>query len=111
MNHSISYDGSTLTVLLRGEIDHHGAKAIRETTDSLIQQQRPQALRLDFSSVTFMDSSGIGLIMGRYRMMSLYGGTLQVINVPEGLEKMMLLSGLGALNIIERRTPLYEHCE
>ena len=46
--------------------------------------------------------------MGRYRMMSLYGGYLKVINVPEALEKIMILSGLGALNIIERRENNYD---
>ena len=59
--------------------------------------------RLDFSGVSFMDSSGIGLIMGRYRLMSLYGGIVRVSNVPESLERMMKISGLNALDIIERR--------
>ena len=56
---------------------------------------------MDFSGVSFMDSSGIGLIMGRYRMMQLYGGILRVINIPESLRKIMILSGLGALDIME----------
>lgn len=103
MEPSISMDEDGLKVQLYGEIDHHTAKSIREATDILIQQKRPQTLRLDFAHVSFMDSSGIGLIMGRYRTMSLYGGTLKVTNVPEGLEKLMLLSGLGALHIIENR--------
>ena len=50
-----------------------------------------------------MDSSGIGLIMGRYRLMSLYGGIVRVVNVPDELERMMKLSGLSALDIMERR--------
>ena len=69
-----SYDGNTLTIYLKGEIDHHTAREIREAADSLIQLNKPSVLRLDFSGVTFMDSSGIGLIMGRYRIMMLYGG-------------------------------------
>lgn len=108
MEPNIRFDDSGIRVQLCGEIDHHTAKDIRETTDTLIQQRRPKELRLDFSRVSFMDSSGIGLIMGRYRMMSLYGGYLKVINVPEALEKIMILSGLGALNIIERRENNYD---
>ncbi len=108
MNPKISFDENIMTVKLSGEIDHHAAKVIRETTDAMIQQRRPAVLRLDFSEVSFMDSSGIGLIMGRYRMMSLYGGSLKVVNVPEGLEKIMFLSGLGALNVIEKGGEQYE---
>ncbi len=103
-----NYDGNSLTIYLKGEIDHHNAREIREATDSLIQQNKPSLLRLDFSGVTFMDSSGIGLIMGRYRMMLLYGGKTLAVNVPEGLERIMNLSGLGALDIIEKRGELYE---
>ncbi len=98
-----SLEEGVLTVRLSGEIDHHSARTVREETDTLIQQKRPHELRLDFSSVTFMDSSGIGLIMGRYRIMGLFGGYLRVVNVPEGLEKLMILSGLGALKVIERQ--------
>ena len=48
-----------------------------------------------------MDSSGIGLIMGRYRMMLLYGGTVRVVGVPPQLKRMMQLSGIGGLNVLE----------
>ncbi len=93
--------GNELTVYLTGEIDHHSARNIREMTDSMIQQSQPRLLRLNFSGVSFMDSSGIGLIMGRYRMMKLYGGDLRVINVPSGLRRIMEMSGLGSLNVLE----------
>ena len=93
-------DENKLTVYLTGEIDHHNARSIREAIDCSIQSNKPSLLRLDFSGVTFMDSSGIGLVMGRYRMMSLYGGRVRVVELPESLERIMKLSGLGALNII-----------
>ena len=99
----ISESEDTVTAYLTGDIDHHSARNIREDIDAFIQMKKPSLLRLDFSGVSFMDSSGIGLIMGRYRLMSLYGGTVKVVNVPEGLAKMMNLSGLSALDIIERR--------
>ena len=99
----ISVRDNEVTVYLNGEIDHHTAREIREATDSLVQTKKPSVLRLDFSGVTFMDSSGIGLVMGRYRIMLLYGGTVRAVNVPTGLERIMNLSGLGSLGIIEKR--------
>ena len=108
MKTSVTLDDGVLTVKICGEIDHHTAALVRKETDTLIQQKRPRELILDFSSVTFMDSSGIGLIMGRYRIMGLFGGYLRVVNVPESLEKLMILSGLGALKVIERRGEMRE---
>ncbi len=104
----ISNSDDGITVCLTGEIDHHSARAMRESIDAAIQMKKPSVLRLDFSGVTFMDSSGIGLIMGRYRLMALYGGIVRVINVPEELERMMLLSGLNALDITEKRSEQFE---
>ena len=101
MKPQVSIDDDIMTLMLFGELDHHAAGNVRETADALIQQKRPKELRMDFSGVSFMDSSGIGLIMGRYRMMQLYGGILRVINIPESLRKIMILSGLGALDIME----------
>ena len=104
----ISESGDCITAYLKGDIDHHSARGIREDIDALVQMKQPALLKLDFSGVSFMDSSGIGLIMGRYRMMALYGGTIKVVNVPAELEKMMLLSGLNALDIIEKRGEKFE---
>ncbi len=101
MKPKVSIDDDIMTLMLFGELDHHAAGNVRETADALIQQKRPKELRMDFSGVSFMDSSGIGLIMGRYRMMQLYGGVLRVINIPESLRRIMILSGLGALDIME----------
>lgn len=108
MDTKMVLNGNELIVWLRGEIDHHSAKKIREATDSLIQQCQPLKLRLNFSGVTFMDSSAIGLIMGRYRIMQLYGGKLRVTDIPPGLRRIMELSGLGALNIFEGESEAYE---
>ena len=95
-------NGSELTLYVTGEIDHHNARRIRETADGLIQQKHPTLLNLNFSGVSFMDSSGIGLIMGRYRTMKLYGGRLKVTEIPKGLRRMMELSGLSGLGVLER---------
>ena len=73
-----SLNGGTLTVFLDGEIDHHSAPSVRNTVDEAVMTQSPSRLALDFSSVSFMDSSGIGLIMGRYKLMNGRGGVHEV---------------------------------
>lgn len=85
--------------LIEGDIDHHTAKDIRETIDEYIEKYSPLFLKLDFSEVRFMDSSGIGLIMGRYKLMNSLRGKLKIINVPKNLERMIRLSGLMSLGI------------
>lgn len=95
------FTDNVLTAKLYGEIDHHRAPAIRNTIDSKTESLRPRELHLDFSQVSFMDSSGIGLIMGRYRQVSLVGGTLKVVNVPKGLQKIISLSGIDSLGVLK----------
>ena len=58
----------TLTIYLQGEIDHHTAGNIRNRTDNEILRHSPEELILDFSGVSFMDSSGVGLVIGRYKL-------------------------------------------
>ncbi len=86
-----------LIALLDGEIDHHGARELREEIDAAVQRTKPRLLTLDFSGVQFMDSSGVGLIMGRYRMMSEWGGEVCVANLPPRLEKLVSLAGIREL--------------
>lgn len=86
--------GDRLTALLTGEIDHHSAGRIRDEIDAAIEHHRPACLILDFGGVTFMDSSGIGLVMGRYKLMRSIGGTVRVENTPKPLRRVMRLSGL-----------------
>ena len=88
-----------VVAVIEGDIDHHTAKDIRETVDEYIEKYSPLILKLDFSEVRFMDSSGIGLIMGRYKLMTSLRGKLKVVNVPKNLERMIKLSGLTTLGI------------
>lgn len=90
-----------LTAMLIGDIDHHTAREMRKEIDALVEKHHPTLLRLDFSAVQFMDSSGIGLIMGRYRLMKLIGGNVLVCNVPPHLKRLMDLSGIGSLGVLE----------
>ena len=64
---TIETNGSTMTARLSGELDHHHTQKLREEIDRSVQKERPTRLALDFSGVEFMDSSGIGLVLGRYR--------------------------------------------
>ena len=89
------------TVWLSGELDHHAARELRRQVDLAVERNRPQQLRLDFSDVSFMDSSGIGLIMGRYRLMQLEGGSLSVTGASERLRKVMRMAGLDKLGILQ----------
>ena len=90
-----------MTAILSGEIDHHTASKMREIIDGEIEHRKPVKLYLDFSGISFMDSSGIGLIMGRYRLMKLLNGELKVINVPENLKRMVFLSGISSLGVLD----------
>ena len=83
-----------LVVRLAGEIDHHNAVRLRGDIDELLLGKRPQRLVLDLSLVDFMDSAGIGFLMGRYRLMRELGGVLAVKSPGERVEKMLRLCGM-----------------
>ena len=87
----------TLCALLSGDIDHHSAKEIRREIDIAIKENDPKELILDFAAVTFMDSSGIGLVMGRYKLMNEKGGKLVIAKTPGYIAKVMRVSGVGRL--------------
>lgn len=93
--------GEVLVANLKGDIDHHTAKQIRETVDTEVESRKPALLKLDFKGVEFMDSSGIGLIMGRYKLMRAIDSKLQVVNVPKYLSRVIKMSGLDRLGILE----------
>lgn len=101
MNVSFSFRQGELTAYLKGEIDHHTARSMRQRIDGEAERLHPTVLILDFSQVVFMDSSAIGLIMGRYRLMQLIGGYIRVSNIPPHLRRIVELSGIGALGVLE----------
>ena len=93
----ITEENKTMTVYLTGEIDHHAAKPIRERTDNELIKKRPKALVLDFSGVTFMDSSGVGLVMGRYKAARALGCKTAVRGVKPREKRILEMSGLTHL--------------
>ena len=88
------FTGISLRIKLRGEIDHHSAVAVRSAIDDMIRAKRPAELIIDMSAVDFMDSSGLGLIMGRYNTMRELGGSVRVADPSPSTEKIMKLAGL-----------------
>ena len=84
----------TLTARIRCDIDHHSAKAIRERIDKELFKVKPELLLLDFSEVHFMDSSGIGLIMGRCEVAEELSAGVRIVSMPAELMKLVRLSGI-----------------
>ncbi|MDL2234427.1 STAS domain-containing protein [Ruminococcaceae bacterium OttesenSCG-928-L11] len=97
---TLSMSEESVTAYLSGEIDHHCAKGLREDIDEAVQRARPQELILDFRDVTFMDSSGIGLVMGRYSLMQELEGELRLTNLSSHIRKVMKLAGLDRLAVL-----------
>jgi stage II sporulation protein AA (anti-sigma F factor antagonist) len=96
------FDGVTLKIRLRGEIDHHTAAVVRVSMDELIRSRAPRVLALDMSAVDFMDSSGLGLMMGRYSLMQALGGETVVLDPSPATEKIMGLAGMERMIKIKR---------
>ncbi len=90
-----------LEARLCGELDHHGAVAVRTLIDSEIKARRPRKCVLDLSELDFMDSSGLGLIMGRYALMQRVGGDFTVRGANERVLGIFKLAGLERMVKIE----------
>ena len=94
-----------LTISLAGELDHHAARGLMESIDRCIEQNLPVKTILDMGGLTFMDSSGIGLIMGRHRSMESIGGEGIVRNPPQHIRRVMRLSGMERIARIQMDAP------
>ena len=91
-----------LRASLHGEIDHHSAVIARADIDAEIDRVRPKTLLLDLSDISFCDSSGLGLVMGRLRKMNTRGGTAVVVNPSDRVEKVLRLAGMDRLMTIRK---------
>jgi stage II sporulation protein AA (anti-sigma F factor antagonist) len=86
--------GNTLEVALSGEIDHHEAKRLIQKLDSRIDTYQPKSVVFDFGGVTFMDSSGLALLMRAYKRVGTAGGNVRVEHIPDQAGKVIAASGL-----------------
>lgn len=92
-----------LTAHIGGEIDHHGARIVRTTIDGEMERVMPEALVLDLSGVDFMDSSGLGLILGRYNNAAKLGIGFSVKNPSPSAERIISAAGAGRIIKIDRQ--------
>jgi stage II sporulation protein AA (anti-sigma F factor antagonist) len=103
MSVEINVTGEVVTAYLSGELDHHTAKNMRESIDSAVELNSQTLLVLDFSWVSYMDSSGIGLVMGRYRNLQKTGAALHISGTSPTIYKVMKLAGIEKLAKLEGR--------
>ena len=102
-NMRLLHESGVPTVYLSGEIDHHSAAVLRRELDDYITRHRPSVLRLDLSGIDFMDSSGLGLLMGRYALLSRLGGKLVVCDPSPSVWRMMRLAGMERILRVEQK--------
>ena len=93
--------GNELKISLLGEIDHHSARSLRQKVDELLYYYRPKTVALDLSKITFMDSSGLGLILGRFTLARELGGIMRIIDPTDDVMKILDLAGTSRLIKIE----------
>lgn len=96
--------GSCLIIHLPGELDHHAAEKIRTAVDKKLEGGEYRSVVFDFRNTTFMDSSGIGMVMGRYRMLRFMGGKVEAIHVSDRILRIMQLSGIHKFIEISQET-------
>lgn len=84
----------TLVCMLNEEIDEKESEKIRRNIDEEIENFIPRKVILDFDNISFMDSSGIGMVIGRYKLVKMLGGELEIVNVHKNVKKIFAMSGL-----------------
>lgn len=96
MNLNTKYENKDKTLIfeITEEIDHHTTEKIRRKMDNEIKRYMPKKIVFDFNQVTFMDSAGIGMLIGRYKTMKMLGGEAGLINVKPGIKKIFEMCGL-----------------
>ena len=94
MNYKYIQEDKLLLFQITEEIDHHFAEEIRRKADYEITRYMPRKIVFDFNKVTFMDSAGIGMLIGRYKLAKMLGSTIEMINVKPSIKKVFEMSGI-----------------
>ena len=97
MQISIKLTQKTLIVALGGELDHHSAEQVRFLIERAITEQHAKNLIFDFSALSFMDSSGIGMVIGRYKLIHALGGKVALVCISQRMKRLITMSGLTRL--------------
>lgn len=90
-------EGKNLYIVLPEQFDHHNSIHLIEDTDCFLRQYQLKAMIFDFSFTKFMDSSGIGILLGRYKRMKFLGGEIYIENASERIYRMLEIAGLTTL--------------
>jgi stage II sporulation protein AA (anti-sigma F factor antagonist) len=85
---------------LSGELDHHAADDVRRQLDAALHRREPRRLVLDMSKITFMDSAGIGVVLGRYKKVKEAGGRMSVRGLNSRMDRILMLAGV--YSVVER---------
>lgn len=94
MKDSFQFKNGYMMVRMPKEIDHHCAEELRQETDRMIERYHVRKLVFDFSQTNFMDSSGIGVLIGRCRNLGYSGGSVQAVHLSDRVQKIFMVSGL-----------------
>lgn len=94
MEQLFTISGTTLIIHLPAELDHHSSERIRLEADRLIGRRNIRRVLFDFERTVFMDSSGIGMLIGRYKMIRFMGGTALAIRAGGQIRKILAVSGI-----------------
>lgn len=89
--------GSTLVAQLFGEMDHHSAEKVRGDIDEMLENYSAKNLIFDFSRVSFMDSAGIGIVLGRYKRLHAAGGIVMIVDCSQKIRKILNMAGIFSL--------------
>ena len=85
---------NVLNIMITEEVDHHTTEKMRRKMDYEITRFMPRKVVFDFSKVSFMDSAGIGLLIGRYKLAKMLGGITEIKNTSKSIEKVLEMSGI-----------------
>lgn len=102
MEKLVQKKGNMLVIKTPVEVDHYFADVVREEVDRRIQTEDIYGLEFDFGHTEFMDSSGIGLLMGRYKLMKALGGTVHITHAGVRVQKILMLSGIHKIIPMEK---------
>ena len=94
MNIKYEKENKVLNFQITEEIDHYIVENLRREADDEITRYMPRKVVFDFSNVSFMDSAGIGMIIGRYKTMKMLGGSFEIVNVSKSVKKILEMSGI-----------------
>ncbi len=90
------YDNGNLSIKLEEELDMNSCKVLRNIMDGYIMKYQPREVEIDLSKVQFMDSSGIGLLMGRYNLTKLIDANLVITNPSNSIKRILELSNIAS---------------